>query len=339
LPEPHLPTPKEQAIPSAENLFKAAFLVAALIASFYLTQRVANAIEAASPASGLAAALKWLFVAAMGVWYCMLLTGMGVLAHDAVHRVLFRTPFWNELGGGLLSAFSLLPFYANRQFHLTHHSYAHQPGRDPENEMHEHPFLYAATIGSVVALYLQYRNLFRSVLRIGDPRHAARVVKDLLLLSAAASSYFVLVPALGLSLTYTVAPMLLALLPVFAWRALSDHYGVPPTESSATRQEVLDADLDHWQRDDLQRRREVSGWVVLTSPWLEWLWSHVNYHEVHHKYPWLSHVHLKRVFEATREREPYLVVRGYWRSLANIARSRYYETRERTRPFLSTPQW
>ena len=110
----------------------------------------------------------------------------------------------------------------------------------------------------------------------------------------------------------------------------------PATERAANRQDVLEADPDAWERDAGKRRREVTGWVVLTSPWLEWLWSHVNYHEVHHKFPWLSHVDLKAAFEATRRHEPYLVVGGYWRSLFNIARSRYYETQERTRPFLST---
>ena len=159
------------------------------------------------------------------------------------------------------------------------------------------------------------------------------------LLSAAGSFYFILVPALGVSLALTVAPMMLALLPVFAWRALSDHRGIPPTQRASRKQEVLDADPDRWAREGAGREREVTGWVVLTSPWLEWLWSHVNYHEVHHKYPWLSHAHLRGVFEATRARAPYLVVRGYWRSLRNISRSRYYETREHTRPFLTTPDW
>src|SRR5258706_6751029 len=163
----------------------------------------------------------------------MLPPGRAILAHDVVHRVLSRTPLGNELGGGLLRAVAILPFYANRQFHLTHHSHAHQPGLDPENEMHDHSFLFAATVGSVLALYVQYRTLFRNFARLGDPRYAARAVKDLLLLFAAALFYFVLVPALGLSLTLTVAPMLLALLPVFAWRALSDHYGVPATERAA----------------------------------------------------------------------------------------------------------
>ena len=334
--EPRVPAPGEQTIPSAANFFKTAFLVVAMLASFCAAQLGADAIEAAAPDSRLAAALKWLLVAAVGIWDCILLTGMGVLAHDAVHRVLFRTPFWNELGGGLLSALAMLPFYSNRQFHLTHHSYAHQPRLDPENEMHDHSFLYSATIGSALALYIQYRTWFRSFARLADLRYGARAIKDLLLLFAAGLFYFALVPSLGLSLALTVAPMLLALLPVFAWRALSDHYGVPAAERAATRQDVLEADPAAWEHDEAKRRREVTGWVVLTSPWLEWLWSHVNYHEVHHKFPWLSHVHLKAAFEATRRHEPYLVVGGYWRSLFNIARSRYYETQERTKPFLGT---
>jgi fatty acid desaturase len=339
LSEPDIPAPDRQVIPSAENFFKAAFLVGALLASFYATQRAAIAIEAAMPHSTPAAAFEWLFVAAMGVWYCVLLTGMGVLAHDAVHRVLFRAPFWNELAGGLLSALTMLPFYANRQFHLTHHEHAHQPGLDPENEMHQHRFLYAATIGSMLALHLQYRNLFRNLLRIRDPRYAGRAAKDVLLVSAAVLFYFFILPMLGLLLKFTVVPMLIALLPVFAWRALSDHYGVPPAESAAGMIDVLDTDSSEWKTGRARRQREVSGWVVLTSPWLEWLWSHVNYHEVHHKYPWLSHAHLRAAFEATRERQPYLVVRGYWRSLFNLARGPYYGTRERARPFLSTKDW
>ena len=81
----------------------------------------------------------------------------------------------------------------------------------------------------------------------------------------------------------------------------------------------------------------MTGWVVLTAPWLEWLWSHVNYHEVHHKYPYLSHNHLPRVFEATRAHHPYLVVHGYWRSLGLLKKRRYYASAEDVRPFLTNP--
>lgn len=334
-----IPGPQDQKIPSGRNLFKAVTLVALLLGSFYLTQQVGVAIAGAGLAPWTTAVIQWSFVGVMAVWHSVLLTGMGILAHDAVHRVLFRSLFWNEVGGGLLSAMALLPFYSNRQFHLTHHSYAHQPGLDPENEMHNRSFLFAVTAGSVVALYLQYRILIQNLLKIGDVRYRRRVRNDLLFLAVAGMFYGLLVPALGISLIWTIVPVLLVFPPVFAWRALSDHYGIPPIERATNRGPVLEVDADAWHRDRDKRSRDVSGWVVRTHPALEWLWSHVNYHEVHHKYPWLSHEYLKGAFEATRATQPYLVVDGYWKSLFNLRHRHYYETRDAVRPYLSTPDW
>lgn len=340
MPNPSIPAPREQVIPASANLFKSILLIGLLFSSFYLADRAATWIEPHAGGSWQAAAGMGLLVGGLAVWDVVLLTGMGVLAHDAVHRVLFRSSVWNEFWGGLLSALVLIPFHANRQFHLTHHSYAHQPGLDPENAMHERPLFLAATLGSVIALLEQYRIFFNNLARIADRRYRGRVIRDSLYMSAAALVYFVLVPGFGWSLAYTVWPMLAVFPLVFAWRALSDHYAIPPIERSArTRAEVLDTDPESWHRDREKRQREVTGWVVLTHPWLEWLWSHVNYHEVHHKYPWLSHVYLKPLFEATRDHQPYLVVRGYWRSLFNLAGRRYYGTRADMRRFLTTPDW
>jgi fatty acid desaturase len=48
----------------------------------------------------------------------MLLTGIGVVAHEGIHGMLVKNRFWNEILGGLLSYLVMtLPFYANRQFH------------------------------------------------------------------------------------------------------------------------------------------------------------------------------------------------------------------------------
>ncbi len=292
-----IPDPKEQVLPSAENLFKALLLMALLGISFFAADRLA---EAATP-------LGWIAIALLAVVNVVFLTGMGALAHDAVHRVLFRAAFWNEFWGGLLSALTLIPFQANRQFHLAHHSYAHQPGLDPENAMHHHSFPYAAAMGALIGLKEQYRLLLGNVVR-GDRRGAWRAAQDLFFIGLAATLYFGLVPALGLSIWATVVPVLVAFPPVFAFRALSDHYGIPAAAPSSA----------------VERERPITGWVVLTSPWLEWLWSHVNYHEVHHKYPYLSHRYLPQVYAATRERYPYLVARGYWRSLLNLRTRSYY---------------
>lgn len=337
---PVIPTPADQLIPAAENLFKLVLLWVLLFGSFALTQQAVDGLAASGLSPGVAAALKGALILGMAVCNGIFIVGFAVLAHDAVHKVLFRSLFWNEFWGGLAAAFALIPFYANRQFHFTHHSYAHQPELDPENAMHNHAFLYAFTVGSITGLNLQYGIFLRNLLRVADRRYTARVAKDALFVAAAGLAYFGLVPALGISLWYTVLPTLLVFPLVFAWRALSDHYGIPALERvTMRRDEMLEAQEEAWHRDREKRRREVSGWVVLTQPWLQWLWSNVNYHEVHHKYPWLSHRNLPQVFAATRDTQPYLVVEGYWRSLFNLRRLPYYATRAQVRPFLSTAQW
>lgn len=336
-----IPSPREQTIPSAANLFKIGVLVALLLGSFYFAVACAAWFDARNWSAFTIGIAKWTFIGILAIANVVFLIGLGILAHDAVHRVLFRTPFWNEVAGSLLSASALIPFYANRQFHLTHHSTAHQPGLDPENNMHRYPFLFSLSIGSVIALLEQYRYFYNNVKRVSDRRYTGRVLKDGLSLMICGAGYFWVTPyVLGLPLAYTVMPTLSVFPLVFGWRALSDHYGVPPIErGSRQAQPVLDVDEEAWHRGHERRQREISGWVVLTYPWFEWLWSNVNYHEVHHKYPWLSHHYLKPVFHATRADQPYLVINGYWRSLLNLRRRSYYGLPADTKQFLTTPDW
>ena len=324
---PAIPHPEQQTLPSAENLFKIFLLIVLVGASFYAAARTAAALEATATLS--AVVLKWSVLLLLGVVDSVLILGLGILAHDAVHRVLFRSAWANELGGSLISMLALLPFYANRQFHLTHHSYAHQPGADPENVMHQHSFLFATAAGAFIGLKEQYRILFENILRLRDRRYAGRALKDAASIGFAAAVYFWWVPALGMPVTVTFLPMFLMLPVVFSFRALSDHYGIPAVERDATHQrEVLDTGDEN--NGDVSH---VTGWVVITAPWLEWLWSHVNYHEVHHKYPYLSHRYLPQVFAATRVTQPYLVVRGYWRSLVRLRKLPYYSSAKDVRAF------
>lgn len=314
-----IPKPREQVIPSASNLFKSCFLVGMLLATFYAIQQVAVPMQNSW--------FKWSLIALASIWSAMLLIGMGVLSHEAVHRVLFRSRFWNELWGGLLAGLVLIPLEANRQFHLEHHRYAHQPGLDPENPMHQTSFLFAVTLGPFIALLAQYRVLLLIALR-GD---LARMLKDVFFLCVALSFYLVLLPALGISLAITWGATMLALPLVFSVRALADHYGIPPVVRAAKKNEETEEEIESGS----QSRQQVSGWVVQTPQWLQWLWSHVNYHEVHHKYPYLSHAYLPQAFEASREQYPYLVVGGYWRSLFNVMKLEYYGTPEAVRPFMT----
>jgi fatty acid desaturase len=301
---------------------KALLLVGLLFFSFYTADRGVRALTTTSAvAPAVATVLTFGVVGLLGVVNCVLLTGIGILAHEAVHRVLFRSPFWNELGGGLLAGLALTPFYANRQFHLTHHGYAHQRGLDPEEIVQHHPFWIAATVGATLGFMELCRIFFFNLRHIGDRRHTSRALKDTAFVAFALTVYFVLVPALHMSVFVTVVPILLIMPAVFAFRAFSEHYGLPPVvRESRKREEVLDGEAWYTGRE----RREASGWVVLTAPWLEWLWSHTNYHEVHHKYPYLAHTYLPQVFGATRQQYPYEVVTGYWRSLLDLRRREYY---------------
>jgi len=312
-PNAGIPSPKEQVIPSGANLFKSCFLIAMLLGDYYATQMIAGSMANAW--------LQWAFIALVAVWNAMLMIGMGVMSHDAVHGVLFRSRFWNEFWGGLLAAFVLIPLQANRQFHMEHHRYSHQPGLDPENPMHQSSFLFALAVGPFVALYAQYRVLAGMAMR-GE---WVAVLKDVFFVGLALAIYFVLMPALGVPLMLTFVPTWLALPLVFSVRALADHYGIPPV--------VPAAKAGHEFGDDV--RQQLSGWVVLTPRWLQWLWSHVNYHEVHHKYPYLSHQYLPQAFEASRGQYPYLVVNGYWRSLFNVMKLDYYGKPEGVRRFMA----
>ncbi|MBI5005595.1 MAG: fatty acid desaturase [Nitrosomonadales bacterium] len=317
-PDTGIPNPKEQVIPSASNLFKSCFLILMLLGSFYATQQITGQMESSW--------LKWAIIALAAVWNAMLLIGMGVLSHEAIHGVLFRSRIWNELWGGLLAGLVLIPLEANRQFHIEHHRYSHQPGLDPENPMHQNSFLFATTAGPFVALLAQYQVLVKIAMS-GDLQ---RVLRDICYLGLALSFYLLLLPALGISLALTWGATMLALPLVFSVRALADHYGVPPVprpdEKNAESEEM---------RSGAWMRRQVSGWVVLTPQWLQWLWSHVNYHEVHHKYPYLSHAYLPQAFAASRKQYPYLVVDGYWKSLFNVMKLDYYGTPEAVRPFMT----
>lgn len=321
-----IPTPAGQRLPEAENLFKFLLFCTLLQASFVMTSRAIAASD------GFLTVQIALTVAAASL-NSVLIIGLGVLAHDAVHRVLFRNAWLNEIIGGVSDALMLTPFNANRQFHLTHHGHAHQPDLDPENEMHQRPFWMAMTIGTLLGLFLQYRILLVNLFtRMRDSRYTRRVLADLSFLAVAALFYLLLPTLLGADLWWSVLPTWLVFPVIFSFRAISDHYGVPAVASkTAQRQDILDG-ADWYDPKDKVR---VTGWVVRTHPLLEWLWSSVNYHEVHHKYPWLAHVHLRDAFQHTQAHEPYLVVEGYTRSLLNLRGRLYYEEPAKLRDYFS----
>lgn len=313
--DPALPSPHAQHIPQAGNLLKLLLLPLLLACSFVLADRVAGLTNSL--------VLQLLLVQPFAIANGIFIIGFGALAHEAVHRVLFRNPVVNEWLGGIASAMMLTPFNANRQFHLTHHAHAHQPGLDPENDMHHRPFWLAVTIGSLVGLWLQYRIFCHNCAGIfTNTRYRQRTVCDAVYLVIAALFYIGLPLSLQLDLLLTSGMTVLVFPLVFAFRALSDHYGLPPVLRKSQRLQVIE-DGNEWQRD--VEPASVTGRVILTQPWLAWLWSNVNYHEVHHKYPWLAHCHLPAAFRQTQHAVPYRVTDGYWRSFLSLMQKEYYD--------------
>jgi fatty acid desaturase len=192
----------------------------------------------------------------------------------------------------------------------------------------------------LLALNEQYKLLFRNAMKsISESRFRVRVIRDFVTTGVVALVYFYLLPKSGLHFTYTVLPMILILPLVFSYRAISDHYGMPAVKRSiGGKSGVTPEEMDQWHKENRQMQDEVTGWVVLTSPFIEWVWSNVNYHEVHHKFPYLSYKYLPKAFNATSKILPYAVRKGYTASLIALRKSSYYSRPEEIEPYLSIPR-
>lgn len=309
-----VPTPGEQVIPNIHNLVKILILFTLIFIAFVAGHFGAIAIEDYMGQTELSTQiLKWSWLLLCGTLSSSAAQGLGILAHDAVHKVLFSKLWLNDLIAVLISAFAMLPFNANRQFHLAHHRFSHQKKLDPEEPMHNHRLWYAISVGSIIGLLIQYRilvvNLFT---RFFTKRYFIPVLSDIFFVGLAMVCYFILLPLYGIPVAHSILPMLLTLPLIFGMRALSDHYGLP---AAATKEE---------RAAKGKQDEDVSGWVIFTSPVLEWMWSSVNFHEVHHKFPYLSHTYLRSTFIATHDKLPYVVVNGYLINLWRHLKRDYY---------------
>ncbi|MBE9516425.1 MAG: fatty acid desaturase [Proteobacteria bacterium] len=320
--------PSEQKVPDAVNLFKITLFFVLIATLFTAGHFGALEIENRWPgeAGSVPWLLKWAWLLSMGTLVSMIIIGFGILAHDAVHKVLFSSLWLNEWLGGFISAMALLPFHSNRQIHLAHHSYSHQPGKDPENPIHNHSLPVALLAGGFIALGLHLRVLFYNLFtRLFTRRYFGRVTKDLVLMATAGVTYFIIVPEAGLAVVHTFVPMMLTLPLVFGFRSISDHYGLPAlSREIKTEGKPTQTELDAWHEQNAPIQAEVTGWVILTNSFTEWLWSNVNYHEVHHKFPYLSYRYLKDTFAKTKDELPYIVAKGYAHNLWMHRNRKYY---------------
>lgn len=315
-----IPTHTEQVIPQIQNLFKSIVLLGLLVSSFVGAQMGVNVIDTYlfNGFEAVQFVFKWAFALVLALLNAVLIVGIAMQGHEATHRLLFNNQFWNDWWGGILTAFTLVPFYAFREFHLTHHSYTHQPGVDPEEPVnHNRPFFSIFTVGSMIGLGTHYKTLATNLLSGATKRYGG--LKDLFFLSVAGIFYFLIVPIAGISLWYTVVPTLLLVPLVFSVRSVSEHHAIPPQVKKSNNQ---------------SENPNIDSWIVLTNPVITWLWSNVNYHQVHHRYPYLSHRYFPAIFKTTQGKQPYLVLNGYFHALMNLKSRPYYGSYEDLKPFL-----
>jgi fatty acid desaturase len=186
--------------------------------------------------------------------------------------------------------------------------------------MHQKGYLFAFFIGPHVGLLLQQFIFLRNLVSF-RAKGVWRGVKDAFFLSSALGFYVLLIK-LGIQFKFALLPTILAFPIVFSYRAMSDHYGLPRVKrKSERRQEVIEQselmDADY-------TKNQATGWVVFTHPIVEWLWSHVNYHDVHHKYPYLSHIHLKATYAASNAKQEYRTVNGFGANLRDLWGKAYF---------------
>ena len=88
--------------------------------------------------AGLIVALGALIAAGIPGWWLLLpLQGIAIiflftLEHEATHKTPFASERINEWAGRIAGFLILLPFTWFRYFHLAHHRFTNEPGRDPE---------------------------------------------------------------------------------------------------------------------------------------------------------------------------------------------------------------
>jgi fatty acid desaturase len=179
-----------------------------------------------------------------------------VLGHEGSHGLLARRAWLNEA----LSWFALgtvgISRVAHREFHQDHHRAPHQAG-DPEYE------LFASVVRRVPGWSYLVIPLFATVGINSYPFRAARpaALRRLVLLDVALAAllHAALLFALGARhyLVFIVAPMFTGLLVATLVRSICEHHAVPEGEARS----------------------------IAASRLIDVLWSNVNYHDEHHRFP------------------------------------------------------
>ncbi|MCB0342381.1 MAG: fatty acid desaturase [Pseudobdellovibrionaceae bacterium] len=242
-----------------------------------------------------------------GFGISILLVGLGVLGHEAMHRNLHPNKKINDFFGVAFSTASLLPFYAGKKIHLSHHQLAHTGENDPEYFFHRGSPILFVLFGAIRYSQLHFNELFSQIMHWQNLNRRVKreVFYDLFSMIVAFLFVAIFVHSLNISALLALLGFHLTLPLVFSARYAADHRGLP----------------SHTQH----QKNQAHAWVVKTHPILEWIWSHINYHGVHHMYPAIPHGKLKTKFELTQHNITYPTLdRGYVRSMPYLLKKPYF---------------
>jgi fatty acid desaturase len=234
-----------------------------------------------------------IFVIGFGPFHDLLVQG-----HEGTHELISRNRPVNDLLTWFTLALAGISAEAHRRFHLDHHHYAHT-AQDPEYQFFDRVvrgvpgwayFFIPAFAQIGVNAYGFKNNMPASVRR--------RIVLEL---GGAVILHGTLAFVLGWRryLLFVIAPMVTGLYVASVLRAVTEHHDV--TAGS------------EW----------TNARSMVTHPFMEFLWSNVNYHLEHHLYPSVPYhalPQLRRALAAEYRTHQSHIENGYGRTALTLLR-------------------
>lgn len=195
-----------------------------------------------------------------------------ICGHDAVHGLVSKRRWSNEVMLFLLHAPFGMSGVAHRAFHLTHHRRTHVEG-DPEYAVVR--MLGGRGWSYLVLPLVAPLGVYAWSWNHGGPTLRRAIVRDGVAIVALHGALFF---ALGARfyLTWVQLPLLLGLWPAFAIRSIAEHHGRPRG--------------DRWR----------SSGALTSSRLMGVLWSNIDHHLEHHLFPFIAMRHLPAIRAALR---------------------------------------
>jgi fatty acid desaturase len=249
-------------------------------------------------ASAVAVDRWWLTLAAAVFIGAVPFHDLLVQGHEGTHGFISRHRGLNELLSGFTLGLAGISIAAHRAFHFEHHRRAHT-AEDPEFQLFDR--LARGVPGWTYLMVPVAATLGVNAygLRAGAPARLRRETRRDLAGIALMHAGIAWAAGPRLYVLFVMAPMALGLFPVTIIRSICEHHGA--------------SDESDWT---LARS-------MVTSRWVERLWSNVNYHLEHHLHPTVPYhrlPELRRLLSSQYLERASPVARGYVRTAVALLR-------------------